>query len=99
MGKMLKIAPQIRLRVQCVADEDWGKESCLEIFGFETLQIYPSLVSHVHNMWNFHQPKLTPSNEKGRVLQFKKFWSAMCSILNLKGQSAKHGIGWGGKVY
>ena len=51
--EMLKIEPQTRLGLQFVANEneneDREKESCLRIFGFENLQIYPSLVSHVYN--------------------------------------------------
>ena len=50
---MLKIEPQTRLGLQFVANEneneDREKESCLRIFRFENLQIYPSLVSYVYN--------------------------------------------------
>ena len=46
---MLKIALQIGLGFDEDKDKDGERKSCLRIFGFENLQIYHSLVSHVLN--------------------------------------------------
>ena len=50
----------------------WRRKLREWFFEFRNLQIYLSLVSYVHNMCYFYPLKLTLSDEKGRVLQFKK---------------------------
>ena len=86
----VRAAMYYRLKRKRRLREEW-------LFRFRNLQIYLSLVSHVYNKWHFHPLKLTPSNEKGNALQFMKLVGNVFN-LNLKGQCAKHWIGWGGKV-